>query len=167
MYPMTLGGIAIFAFGFLGVLSHFTDKSSKKKSSPFYWREKAISAAANPKLLNDISPIDSAELYISKTEEIFNRHTVPLKFLAQISTLMGFLGTVTGMIKVFNTVASLGTVTPGDLASGIHEALFTTAYGLILALIAYFFIYIIEHLTSLSIAHLEEEVIETLEKQEA
>lgn len=86
-----------------------------------------------------------------------------MRFLAQVSTLMGFLGTVTGMVKVFNTVARLGMVTPGDLAGGIHEALFTTVYGLILALVAWGFTYLIETLSRRHLRQLEVLVFSELE----
>jgi biopolymer transport protein ExbB len=56
-----------------------------------------------------------------------------------ISPLLGLLGTVTGMIKAFRVVAesSGGAVDPGALATGIWEALITTAGGLPVAIMAY------------------------------
>jgi len=54
-----------------------------------------------------------------------------LASIAGIAPLLGFLGTVTGMISAFMTVQRLqGAVGPSDLAGGIWEALITTAYGL-------------------------------------
>ncbi len=54
-----------------------------------------------------------------------------LASIAGIAPLLGFLGTVTGMISAFMTVQKLqGAVGPSDLAGGIWEALITTAYGL-------------------------------------
>ena len=60
--------------------------------------------------------------------------------LAVISPLLGLLGTVTGMIRAFTTIALEGTGDPQQLAGGISEALLTTAAGLTIAipcLIAY------------------------------
>lgn len=60
--------------------------------------------------------------------------------IASISPLLGLLGTVTGMIKVFSAIVNVGVGNPGALAGGISEALLTTAAGLIVAipsLIAY------------------------------
>jgi biopolymer transport protein ExbB len=54
--------------------------------------------------------------------------------VAAISPLLGLLGTVTGMIRVFQDVTTRGVGNPADLASGIWEALITTAYGLIVAI---------------------------------
>jgi biopolymer transport protein ExbB len=61
-----------------------------------------------------------------------------LATIAGIAPLLGFLGTVTGMINAFMTIQSLGgIVSPSDLAGGIWEALLTTAYGLIVGIPAY------------------------------
>lgn len=51
-----------------------------------------------------------------------------------VAPLLGFLGTVTGMINSFDALASQGLSNPGAVASGISEALITTAAGLIVAL---------------------------------
>lgn len=63
-----------------------------------------------------------------------------LATIAGIAPLLGFLGTVTGMINAFMTIQALGgVVSPSDLAGGIWEALLTTAYGLIVGIPAYVF----------------------------
>lgn len=50
--------------------------------------------------------------------------------IAAITPLLGLLGTVIGMIKVFAAITSFGVGDPTILASGISEALITTAAGL-------------------------------------
>ncbi|HEX9615628.1 MAG TPA: MotA/TolQ/ExbB proton channel family protein [Bacteroidota bacterium] len=63
-----------------------------------------------------------------------------LASVAGIAPLLGFLGTVTGMIGAFRAIEELGgAVNPGDLAGGIWEALITTAFGLIVGIIAFGF----------------------------
>lgn len=63
-----------------------------------------------------------------------------LASIAGIAPLLGFLGTVTGMIGAFRTIQEQGgAVNPGDLAGGIWEALLTTAFGLIVGIISYGF----------------------------
>ncbi len=61
-----------------------------------------------------------------------------LATIAHISPLLGLLGTVTGMVRAFQTIqekaSMLHPVSPGDLAGGIWEALVTTAAGLIVAI---------------------------------
>lgn len=58
--------------------------------------------------------------------------------IAGIAPLLGFLGTVTGMIGAFRTIQELsGAANPSDLAGGIWEALITTAFGLIVGIFSY------------------------------
>jgi len=61
-----------------------------------------------------------------------------LASIAGIAPLLGFLGTVTGMIGAFRTIQELsGAANPSDLAGGIWEALLTTAFGLFVGIPAY------------------------------
>lgn len=58
-----------------------------------------------------------------------------LATVSGIAPLLGFLGTVTGMIQAFMTIQDLaGAANPSDLAGGIWEALITTAFGLIVGI---------------------------------
>jgi biopolymer transport protein ExbB len=54
--------------------------------------------------------------------------------IATLSPLMGLLGTVFGMIRTFNAITTAGIGNPAALASGIAEALITTAAGLTVAI---------------------------------
>jgi biopolymer transport protein ExbB len=63
-----------------------------------------------------------------------------LSTLASISgaaPMIGFLGTVTGMILAFYKMASEQNVTPDVLAGGIYQALITTAFGLLIGIFAF------------------------------
>ncbi len=57
-----------------------------------------------------------------------------LSTIASISTLLGLLGTISGMIKIFAVISQQTVVNPTTLAGGISEALNTTAYGLTVAI---------------------------------
>jgi biopolymer transport protein ExbB len=63
-----------------------------------------------------------------------------LATIAGVAPLLGFLGTVTGMITAFMRIEDLqGAANPSDLAGGIWEALLTTAFGLVVGIVAYTF----------------------------
>ena len=62
------------------------------------------------------------------------RYLNPLGTIAAISPLLGLLGTVIGMVKVFAAITVYGVGNPGVLAGGISEALITTAAGLSVAI---------------------------------
>ncbi len=79
--------------------------------------------------------IEDAALYeVPKLE----KNLSVLATLAHISPLLGLLGTVTGMVRCFQTIQAKATsfhpVSPGDLAGGIWEALLTTVLGLAVAI---------------------------------
>lgn len=63
-----------------------------------------------------------------------DRYTGILGTIANITPLLGLLGTVSGMIKAFNVIAAGGVGDPAVLAGGISEALITTASGLSVAI---------------------------------
>jgi biopolymer transport protein ExbB len=58
------------------------------------------------------------------------RYMVILETVAAASPLLGLLGTVLGMIKVFSVISIAGVGQAGLLSGGIAEALITTAFGL-------------------------------------
>ncbi|MBE7437521.1 MAG: MotA/TolQ/ExbB proton channel family protein [Spirochaetales bacterium] len=63
-----------------------------------------------------------------------NRRTPALATLSQLSPLIGLLGTITGMIVAFSTISQTESPSMASLATGIWEALITTAAGLIVAI---------------------------------
>ncbi len=92
-----------------------------------------------------ISEIQDAVQAAGKHETFeLEKRTNLLASIAGIAPMLGFFGTVVGMIKAFQEIQNLqGNVNPSVLAGGIWEALVTTAAGLlvgILALLSYNFL---------------------------
>lgn len=75
--------------------------------------------------------IESAALFESGRLE---RGLMVLSTTANVAPMLGFLGTVAGMIQSFDTLASQGLTNPGAVAAGISVALITTAAGLTIAI---------------------------------
>ena len=65
---------------------------------------------------------------------ILEKHVGILATIANLTPLLGLLGTVSGMIKTFNVISVQGVGNPAPLAGGIAEALITTASGLCVAI---------------------------------
>jgi biopolymer transport protein ExbB len=88
------------------------------------------------------SPLKNIEVSIENVGkiEIYNLEK-NLSLLATISgaaPMIGFLGTVTGMIRAFISIAQEeGAVSPKLLSAGIYEAMLTTAAGLFVGIVAY------------------------------
>jgi biopolymer transport protein ExbB len=66
---------------------------------------------------------------------LLEKNLIALSTIASIATMVGLLGTVIGMIRSFSALAHSGSVDALQLATGISEALFNTAGGLIVAII--------------------------------
>ncbi len=66
------------------------------------------------------------------------RGMVWLSTVANLAPMVGFLGTVSGMINAFQAIKIAGDVDPSMVAGGISEALITTAAGLIVGIIIQF-----------------------------
>ncbi len=85
-----------------------------------------------------LSDIDAAIENVGNLE-IFKleKNLSTLASIAGAAPMIGFLGTVTGMIIAFYKMASEQNVTPDVLAGGIYQALITTAFGLAIGIMAF------------------------------
>lgn len=79
------------------------------------------------------------DTWISETTELLERNMLTIKTLVAMCPLIGLLGTVTGMISVFETMAQQGTGNPRLMASGISMATIPTMAGMVAALSGVFF----------------------------
>jgi len=91
------------------------------------------------------------------------RYLDTLGTVAAISPLLGLLGTVIGMVKVFTAITTHGVGNPAVLAGGIAEALITTAAGLTVAIPALIgYRYFRNHVDALVVG-MEKEAIKLVE----
>ena len=65
---------------------------------------------------------------------VLERYLVWLSTIAQAAPLLGLLGTVLGMIRMFAAMSVSGLGDPNALSGGISEAMFTTAIGLVIGI---------------------------------
>ncbi|MEO0442613.1 MAG: MotA/TolQ/ExbB proton channel family protein [Pseudomonadota bacterium] len=77
---------------------------------------------------------DSIQEAANQVIHSLERYLGALGTIAAVAPLLGLLGTVLGMIKVFIAIELEGTGNAGALAGGISEALITTAAGLVVAI---------------------------------
>jgi biopolymer transport protein ExbB len=83
--------------------------------------------------------------------------------IAGISPLLGLLGTVIGMIKVFSAILVHGVGNANQLAGGISEALITTAAGLTVAIPSFFFYRYFKGRVAAYVVSMEEQAINLIE----
>jgi len=91
------------------------------------------------------------------------RYLNTLGTVAAITPLLGLLGTVIGMIKVFTAIQLEGTGNAAVLAGGISEALITTAAGLTVAIPSLFFHRYFQRKVDELVIYMEQEALKLVE----
>jgi len=85
------------------------------------------------------------EQLISRISVALHPHLILLRTLVALGPLLGLLGTVFGMLQVFDTMALTGTGNPRAMASGISLATLTTMAGMVSALSGFYFSARLQH----------------------
>ena len=91
------------------------------------------------------------------------RYINTLGTIAAISPLLGLLGTVIGMIKVFAAITTQGVGNPAALAGGISEALITTAAGMVVAIPTLMFYRYFRGKVALLVIRMEQQALRMVE----
>ena len=91
------------------------------------------------------------------------RYLNTLGTIAAITPLLGLLGTVIGMIKVFSAITVHGVGNPGVLAGGISQALITTAAGLAIAIPSLMFYRYLRGRVDMLVVRMEQEAMKMVE----
>jgi biopolymer transport protein ExbB len=87
-----------------------------------------------------IEHVEKAIMNAGSIEMAFlERGLVWLATVISLAPMLGFTGTVQGMIKAFDAIAAANDISPAIVADGISVALLTTLFGLIVAIIIQFF----------------------------
>lgn len=95
----------------------------------------------------DVRGIDADEVSTAMEEASAAEFADPyvminyLSVIASLAPMLGLYGTVSGMVKAFNTIATEGAGSASKLADNISEALITTAAGMIVGIPAMFFFF--------------------------
>jgi biopolymer transport protein ExbB len=137
----------------------------------------SIARIASAALINSDKPKEELKEEIEeagrKEALELGRYIEGLGAISNVSTLLGLLGTISGMIKIFKVISEQPIVNPPSLAGGISEALYTTAFGLLVAIPAYIAYKYTSGKADMLTSELEEEgrrimteVINANEKQE-
>lgn len=95
--------------------------------------EKGLQRIGKPLRDIDAAIENTGNLEVFKLE----KNLSTLASIAGAAPMIGFFGTVTGMIIAFYKMATEQNVTPDVLASGIYQALITTAFGLFIGILAF------------------------------
>jgi len=106
---------------------------------------------------------EAIEEVASQVVHEMERYLNTLGTIAAITPLLGLLGTVIGMIKVFTAIRLEGTGNANILAGGISEALITTAAGLTVAIPSLFFHRFFQRKVDELVIGMEQEALKLVE----
>ena len=96
----------------------------------------AIFHAGLSRLHRGLAEVEKAIQNAGAIEMAFlEKNMIWLNAVITIAPMLGFTGTVIGMIKAFDAIKAANDISPAVVAGGISQALLTTAFGLVVAMI--------------------------------
>ncbi len=136
------GGLTLWAILFASILlwlliverywAHFRELPLVRLRLYEEWKER--------KAMGALQSFTRIQALVNDLRAEASRNLPALNALTTILPLLGLLGTVSGMIKVFDVITVFGTGNTRGMASGISEALVTTMAGLFTALAGLYFV---------------------------
>lgn len=144
-----------------GVRRHVLSGNVKKALETCERHRGPVAVALKVGLLHSDEPSEDVERHIDAAaiHSMFHlqRYLGGLATIATIAPLLGFFGTVVGMIISFEALADVGMNQPELVARGIAVALLTTAFGLLVAVMTqpfynYFLGRVAEHVNQIEVA---------------
>ena len=140
---ITLSRAAINAESFFNDFEKIFKNSGADKAAQFCSETPGpLASVIHAGLLRLDRGIDQVEKAVENSGAVemafLERGMVWLSTVANLAPMIGFLGTVSGMINAFQAIKTAGDVEPSMVAGGISEALITTAAGLIVGIIIQF-----------------------------
>jgi biopolymer transport protein ExbB len=141
---LALGIVAIIiAFVRIAALTAESKRISRQMKEDDANDNNALGRVMKVYIKNQSADLETLELHLAEaiSAEVprLTRGISWIKIISVVSPLLGLLGTVTGMIDVFETMSLFGTGDPKLMAGGISQALVTTVQGLIVAIPCVFF----------------------------
>ena len=85
------------------------------------------------------------QMEVSKLKQLLSKRISSIQTLTFMFPLLGLLGTVTGMIAVFDVMAHKGLGNPRLMASGVSQATLPTMVGMVMALVGLFAMNYLKH----------------------
>lgn len=105
-------------------------------------------------------PLKDVELAMEKAIdlEIFEmeKGEETLSLVSKLAPMLGFIGTIAGVIQIFYTINTTGDYNIESISGGLYVKMITSALGLTLGIIAYYFYFVISKKIKSNINHLEQ-----------
>jgi biopolymer transport protein ExbB len=102
---------------------------------------------------------NNGKLEVSKLE----KNIGILGIIAGIAPMLGFVGTIIGVITIFHDVSIKGAIEIGTISGGLYTKMITSATGLIIGIIAYVLYHILNMMVERIILRMETDAIEFID----
>lgn len=102
---------------------------------------------------------NTGKLEVSKLE----KNTGVLGIIAGIAPMLGFVGTIIGVITIFHDVSIKGAIEIGTISGGLYTKMITSATGLIIGIVAYVLYHILNMMVEKIILKMETDAIEFID----
>jgi biopolymer transport protein ExbB len=99
------------------------------------------------------------KLEVSKLE----KNISILGIIAGIAPMFGFVGTISGVIKIFYNISLSDNISMGNIAGGLYEKMITSAAGLMIGILAYIGYHILNIMVDRVILRMETDAVEFID----
>ena len=82
--------------------------------------------------------------------------------IAGVAPMLGFIGTISGIIKIFYSISLADNISIGIIAGGLYEKMITSGAGLVVGVIAYVCYHMLEQKIQRYTLHLQEDALDFL-----
>ncbi|MGZ4033507.1 MAG: MotA/TolQ/ExbB proton channel family protein [Bacteroidia bacterium] len=121
--------------------------------------EKGISRIGKP-----IKEIEEAMESIGKLElNRLERNVSVLSLIGRIAPILGFIGTIAGVIKIFYDISLTDNISIGVISGGLYQKMFASASGLVVGLMAFIGYYILNAMLDKTINKMETASVEFMD----
>jgi biopolymer transport protein ExbB len=121
--------------------------------------EKGVSRIGKP-----IKEIEEAMESVGKLElNRLEKNLSVLSLVGRIAPILGFIGTIAGVIKIFYDISLTDNISIGVISGGLYQKMFASATGLVVGLIAFIGYYILNALLDKTIHKMEETSVEFID----
>lgn len=114
-------------------------------------------------------PLKDIELAMEKAIDLevfqMEKGEETLSLVSKLAPMLGFIGTIAGVIQIFYTINATGDYNIESISGGLYVKMITSALGLTLGIIAYYFYFVISKKIKGNVYHLERgsaQLIETI-----
>jgi biopolymer transport protein ExbB len=114
-------------------------------------------------------PLKDVELAMEKAIDLevfqMEKGEETLSLVSKLAPMLGFIGTIAGVIQIFYTINTTGDYNIESISGGLYVKMITSALGLTLGIIAYYFYFVISKKIKGNVYHIEKgaaQLIETI-----